>query len=69
MMAGPEGTFEIKDNKVSGNITEPPGGGSTAWWFELEADIRGNKASGNYRMAINNMGCDTYKLNWTAVSY
>ncbi len=69
MLAGPDGSFPIENNRVSGNITEPPDGGSTAWWFELEADLKGSSASGNFRMAINNMGCDTYKLKWTASAY
>ena len=64
---GPEGSYTIKDGKVSGHITEPPGGGSTAWRFELDGAIQSNKASGTFRMNINNLGCDTYKLQWTAV--
>jgi hypothetical protein len=66
-VAGPEGTFDIIDNKVSGHITEPPNGGSTAWRFDLTATISGDKADGSFRMNINNLGCDTYKLQWTAV--
>lgn len=64
--AGPEGSFDIVNNKVSGHISEPPNGGSTAWRFELEASIDGKEADGNFRMNINNLGCDTYKLKWTA---
>lgn len=63
---GPDGAFDIRNNKVSGHITEPPGGGSTAWRFELDANLQGNTAGGTFRMNINNLGCDTYKLNWTA---
>ena len=66
--AGPEGSYDIVDGKVNGHISEPPGGGSTSWRFDLEAVIDGNKASGSFRMNINNLGCDTYKLNWTATS-
>lgn len=66
--AGPEGAFDIVNGKVSGHISEPPNGGSTAWRFDLEASIEGKKASGTFRMNINNLGCDTYKLNWTATS-
>lgn len=69
MLAGPEGSYDIVNNKVAGHITEPPDGGSTAWRFDLEANLKGNTATGTFRMAINNMGCDTYKLNWTASSY
>jgi hypothetical protein len=66
MTAGPEGAFSVVGNKVDGHISEPPNGGSTAWRFDLKADIQGNKASGTFRMNINNLGCDTYLLNWTA---
>ena len=68
MTAGPKGAYEIVNGKVSGHISEPPNGGSTAWRFDLEADIQGSKASGTFRMNINNLGCDTYKLKWTAES-
>ncbi|MDB5193349.1 MAG: hypothetical protein JWQ96_2912 [Segetibacter sp.] len=65
---GPDGDYAIKDGKVNDHITEPPGGGSTAWRFDLEANLQGSKASGTFRMNINNLGCDTYKLTWTAVA-
>lgn len=65
---GPDGAFTIKGGKVDEHISEPPNGGSTAWRFDLQANIQGNKASGTFRMNINNLGCDTYKLNWTAVA-
>lgn len=66
VIAGPEGVFAIEDNIVNDHISEPPNGGSTAWRFELEADISGNTAKGSFRMNINNLGCDSYKLKWTA---
>lgn len=65
---GPDGAFDIVNGKVSGHISEPPNGGSTAWRFDLDATIKGNKAEGTFRMNINNLGCDTYKLNWTATA-
>jgi hypothetical protein len=65
---GPDGSFTITGGKVNDHITEPPNGGSTAWRFELDAAINGKTASGNFRMNINNLGCDTYKLKWTAVA-
>lgn len=65
---GPDGDFTITKGRVSGHITEPPGGGSTAWRFEVDAMIEKGKASGTFRMNINNLGCDTYKLQWTAVA-
>jgi len=66
--AGPEGTFAISNGIVDGHISEPPNGGSTAWRFDLKASIDGNKASGNFRMNINNLGCDSYLLKFTAVA-
>ena len=30
--------------------------------------IIGNKASGTFRMNINNLGCDTYLLKFTAIA-
>jgi len=64
---GPDSSFTIKDGKVDGHISDPPNGGSTAWRFELKADIQPSKASGTFRMNINNLGCDTYVLQWTAL--
>lgn len=65
---GPDGAFTIKDSKVNDHISEPPDGGSTAWRFELHADIKPATASGTFRMNINNLGCDTYELQWKAVA-
>lgn len=65
---GPDGFFTITNGKVNDHIAEPPNGGSTAWRFELKADVQPKKASGTFRMNINNLGCDTYVLNWTAVA-
>jgi hypothetical protein len=64
--AGPEGSFSIADGKVHGSISEPPGGGSTSWRFELDAGIEEEKASGTFRMNINNLGCDSYSLVFDA---
>jgi hypothetical protein len=63
---GPEGAFDIVNGKAKGSISEPPNGGSTAWRFEIDATINGNKAEGTFRMNINNLGCDSYLLKWTA---
>jgi len=63
---GPEKSFVIQNNKVDGVITEPESGGASAARFELHAAINGDKAEGTFRMNINGLGCDTYKLNWTA---
>ena len=66
--AGPEGSFTITDNKVDQHISEPPNGGATAWRFDLTATIDGNNASGTFRMNINNLGCNTGMLSWTATA-
>jgi hypothetical protein len=67
---GPESEkgFPVVNGKVDGVIVEPEDGGSTAFRFELHGIIKGNKASGTYRMNINALGCDSYKLNWTATA-
>jgi len=67
--AGPEGYFTLVDNKVNDHVSEPPDGGATAWRFDLSASIEGNKASGTFRMNINNPGCNTGRLQWTAQAY
>lgn len=66
VLTGPEGAFTITNSKVDDHISEPPGGGSTAWRFDLQASIDDNTAEGTFRMNINNLGCDSYKLKWTA---
>lgn len=63
---GPEKSFAIAGNKVNGVIVEPEGGGATATRYELHAIFNSNKAEGTFRMNINGLGCDTYKLTWTA---
>ncbi|RYZ20911.1 MAG: hypothetical protein EOO16_14980 [Chitinophagaceae bacterium] len=66
---GPDGSFSIANGKVKGALTEPPSGGSTAWRFEIDASIQKSAAAGTFRMNINNLGCDTYVLRWTASAY
>lgn len=63
---GPEKSFSIQNNKVDGVIVEPEGGGSTAVRFELHATIAGDSTVGTFRMNLNGLGCDTYKLNFSA---
>jgi hypothetical protein len=65
---GPKKSFPIANGKIDGVVTEPEGGGSTAWRFELHGTIDKGTAQGTFRMNINNLGCDTYKLNWTATA-
>ena len=67
IVAGPGEAFGINAGKIKGHISEPPDGGSTAWRFDLEATINEHTAAGSFRMNINNLGCDTYKLQWTAM--
>lgn len=62
--AGPKGSFDVVNNKVDGAIAEPPGGGATSWRFELHTTLDGNKATGTFRMNINNLGCDSYVLKF-----
>ena len=63
---GPKKSFTITGNKADGVIVEPEGGGATATRYELHATFTGNTAEGTFRMNINGLGCDTYKLNWVA---
>jgi hypothetical protein len=65
---GPKKNFAIVNGKIDGVVTDPEGGGSTAWRFELHGTIDKGTAQGTFRMNINNLGCDTYKLNWTAAA-
>lgn len=65
---GPDGAYTITNGKVSDHISEPPNGGATSWRFDLVADLMETKASGTFRMNINALACDTYKLQWTAVA-
>ncbi|MEP7080974.1 MAG: hypothetical protein ABI784_09605 [Ginsengibacter sp.] len=64
---GPEGAFDIVNGVAKGHISDPPDGGSTAWRFDIDATIKGATATGTFRMNINNLGCDTYLLKFTAV--
>ncbi|MEO5966711.1 MAG: hypothetical protein ABIP69_00500 [Ferruginibacter sp.] len=64
---GPDGSFDINNGNVKGHISDPPNGGSTAWRFDIDANITGNTATGTFRMNINNLGCDTYLLKFSAV--
>ncbi|UYZ58537.1 hypothetical protein [Hymenobacter latericus] len=64
---GPDSAFNIVGGKVAGVAVDPPSGGSTAWRFEVQGEFSGKAAAkGTFRMNINNLGCDTYKLQWAA---
>ena len=65
---GPDGSFPITRGVAKGYISDPPDGGSTAWRFDIDTKITGNTATGTFRMNINNLGCDTYVLKFTAVA-
>lgn len=56
----------INGNKIDVVVTEPEGGGATATRYELHGIFNGETAAGTFRMNINALGCDTYKLNWVA---
>ncbi|RTQ53762.1 hypothetical protein EJV47_03235 [Hymenobacter gummosus] len=64
--AGPEKAFPVQGGKIRGVVVDPPNGGATAWRYELEGDLSKAAAKGTFRMNINALGCDTYKLQWTA---
>lgn len=66
--AGPEKAFPVKNGGVDVVITEPEGGGATAFRFAIKGVINGKAATGTFRMSITALGCDTYLLNWTAQS-
>lgn len=63
---GPDKSYPIQNGLVAGVITEPENGGSSAFRFDLNATIGSKSASGTLRINLNALGCDTYKLNWTA---
>ncbi|WP_423147083.1 hypothetical protein [Rubrolithibacter danxiaensis] len=66
--AGPEKSVPVNNGQINGIITEPEGGGSSAFRFEITGAIKGNTASGTFRMSITGLGCDTYELKWTAAT-
>ena len=63
---GPDKSFPIQNGRVASVITEPENGGASAFRFDLNAIISSKSASGTLRINLNALGCDTYKLNWTA---
>jgi len=63
---GPDKSYSIQNGRVSGVITEPENGGATAFRFDLNATIGSKSATGTLRINLNALGCDSYKLNWTA---
>lgn len=65
---GPDESFDIKNGEAKGKVSDPPNGGSTAWHFDFAATIKGQEASGTFRMNINNLGCDSYLLKFIAVA-
>ena len=64
--AGPEKVFSVVNGKINVVIMEPENGGASAFRFQIDGLLSGNKASGTFRMSITGLSCDTYKLNWTA---
>lgn len=64
--AGPEKGFPVKNGVVDVVITEPEGGGASAFRFAIKGAVKGKTASGTFRMSITALSCDTYLLNWTA---
>ena len=66
--AGPEKAFPVKSGAVDVVLTEPEGGGASAFRFAIKGTVSGKTASGTFRMSIAGLSCDTYLLNWTAQS-
>jgi hypothetical protein len=64
--AGPEKAFPVKNGVVDVVITDPENGGASAFRFNIKGTVKGNTASGTFRMSITGLSCDTYQLNWTA---
>lgn len=57
---GPGTAYVIKGKTAEGTIKE------SGFYFEVNGNFNGSKASGTLRFAFVAGGCDTYKLNWTA---
>ena len=66
--AGPEKALPVRNGVVDAVITDPEGGGASAFRFAIKGTIKGKAASGTFRMSITGLSCDTYLLNWTAQS-
>lgn len=64
--AGPEKAFAVKKGVVDAVITDPEGGGASAFRFAIKGAVSGKTASGTFRMSITGLSCDTYLLHWTA---
>ena len=63
---GPSKGIKVQNGKIDAIVTEPENGGATTLRYELHGTINSGQASGTFRMNLNALGCDTYKLNWTA---
>lgn len=66
LTAGPKQALPVQSGKIKGVVVDPPGGGASAWRYELNGAIGKTAAKGTFRMNINGLGCDTYLLQWTA---
>jgi hypothetical protein len=66
--AGPEKPIPVVNGKIASVITDPENGGASAFRFDIQGTVKGNTASGTFRMSITGLSCDTYKLNWTAAA-
>lgn len=64
--AGPEKLLPVKNGVIDAVITEPENGGASAFRFAIKGMVKGNTASGTFRMSIAGLSCDTYLLHWTA---
>ncbi|WP_207425619.1 hypothetical protein [Pedobacter sp. SYSU D00535] len=64
--AGPEKPISVANGVIKSVITDPENGGASAFRFDIQGTVKGNTASGTFRMSIAGLSCDTYLLNWTA---
>mgnify|MGYP004531587365 CR=1 FL=1 len=66
LAAGPKQTFTLQNGKSSGVVVDPATGGTSARRYEFDGSIGKAAAQGTFRLHINGLSCDTYKLQWTA---
>src|SRR5699024_10395013 len=63
---GPEKVVPVKNGVIKSVIVDPENGGASAFRFDVKGNVKGNSASGTFRMSITGLSCDTYLLKWTA---
>lgn len=66
IIAGPAKTIPVTNGKVHAVVSEPENGGASAFRFAIDVVLKGNTATGTFRMSITGLSCDTYLLKFTA---